>query len=1519
VAENSNSRVPVPARDWADVHDLLESLWDEPCGEPPLRKVWAGVLARYPELSAADRRSLFGELVALDLERGWKAGPATASGNPDRDGAAQDGSQDVKRYRILEDYERDFPAEVGSAGDLPGDWFVAEYRARRLAGTPVTRDDYVRRFPARATELVCLLLGAEREIQKKAVLPGQPPPEPTRPASTPTPDEETAVGPVAPGTPARTAGGAPHISGYQIHEELGRGGMGVVYRATQTPLNRIVALKVLLDRGRNGTEVARFLAEAAAVAASKHPNVVEVYESANRSGQPFIALEYLPGGSLADRLKNGPLLPSTAAALVRKIALGVAAAHVQTIVHRDLKPGNVLFQGEREGATSWEPKVSDFGLARRGPSNLTIPGEILGTPLYMAPEQTLGTPEFVGPQADVWALGVILYECLTGKTPFSRAHSLAVLKAVREANLEPPRCQKPEIPCDLELICLKCLTREPEQRYPTATKLADDLERFIGGKPISIRPTGPVERGYKWVKRNKLLSGAAAAVFSALAVALGVSLVQVDRADRERDQANKERTDAVNARRDRDRAYDQLAQANNELSDALAQALLGPITVDRPSPLTDYEIIAFRQLVARRGTPVSYRFLVEATRNPRAAKQLECRAEVAMHAAIGLDPELRAAADQLLRAQLTDPKTGREHRVSIALVCSRSSAASGETCVVAARVLTDALTHQTDVSGRVPPDEGADLIYRLNLVEGLIALSARLGPREPSVCGQAARRLADILASTNDPGIRTGIAQKLSMLSKQLPPIEASEFLADTLTKNADFATAPTLTRALLAASGPLDPTEANRVCLPAARALAAQWPQAESRVQFAVELEAICSRLEPGEAAKVCAPVAEKFADALAEATEPRDLSRLALGLAAVCGRLESTDRTRFCCCAAWKLARALDGATHFVVQEELARGLAAVCGRLELTDRARFCRPAAKILAKALAGADDPAVQEELARGLAAVCGRLQQTEAAKECQPYATQLAEQLPSTDDPNDWKSLADRLSRLSDWLDPAGAAKLLVEILPLTKDPLRQLLLTGSLLELCDQLEPTEAAKYCDPAAKKLAEALAEATKPEDLRRLAEGLAAVCGRLEPTEAAKYCDPAAKKLAEALAAESDPAKQEDLAGGLAAVCSRLKPTDQARFCGPAAERLAAALAREIEPDDLRRRQVVPHQERAGPELAGATDPEDLMRLARSLVAVCERLGPAETGRFCGPLARLIALTLSQTKGAPRQLLLTECLLQLCDRLERSEAAAVCRSAAPTLASALVVATKSEELMGLGRALAAVCGRLGPAEAASYCGPAAERITNELPRTTDPNGRSRLLVGLFALTKSLEPSKAARLLAGTVRYAPDASFRSTTLSHMLDVSDRLDSADPMKLGLAEWFADALADTANPDDLRKLVQKIRAVTLGVSPASVELLDTTSSDSLTPSDVANQVFLTYLVFRQTPQPLPPQSLVELLKHPFCVADAQRAVLDALGHTYNRRFADLWEFIQFAHDNQLQLDLTTPPKQAEIGGFQAR
>src|SRR5262245_18308920 len=293
------------------------------------------------------------------------------------------------------------------------------------------------------------------------------------------PNEMPTLSSGPPGPP----GGVPTLPGYEILGEVGRGGMGVVYRARDVRLNRVVAVKMILGGGHAGAdELARFRREAESIARLHSPHIVTVHAIDEHDGWPFLSLEFCDGGTLSERLKT--LSPRESAEVVEKLARAMHDAHRQGVIHRDLKPANVLLTADGT------PKITDFGLARKlDEVGHTRTGAVLGTPSYMAPEQASGG-KVLTPAVDVYALGAILYECLTGRPPFAAATPLDTVLQVLHDDPVAPRVLNPDVPRDLEIICLKCLEKAAGRRYPDAAALADDLRRFLDGEPISVQTGG---------------------------------------------------------------------------------------------------------------------------------------------------------------------------------------------------------------------------------------------------------------------------------------------------------------------------------------------------------------------------------------------------------------------------------------------------------------------------------------------------------------------------------------------------------------------------------------------------------------------------------------------------------------------------------------------------------------------------------------------------------------------------------------------------------------------------------------------------------------------------------------------------------------------------------------------------------------------------------------------------------------------------------------------------------------------
>jgi tetratricopeptide (TPR) repeat protein len=416
------------------------------------------------------------------------------------------------------------PAEVfldrrpGLRGDSNAvlDLIYHEILLRCRLGERPTAEEYALRFPHCAEQLRAHFEVHEALLSDASTMP-----------------TKLAVGPPLGRPPAER----PDVDGYEVLSELGRGGNGVVYRARRIGLKRLTALKVL--RGgpaADPREAARLRGEAMALARIGHPNIIQIYEVGETGGRPFLALEFAPCGSLEARLRDGPQPAREAAALLETLARAIHAAHRAGVVHRDLKPANVLF------AEDGTPKIADFGLAKRlnADDAQTCSGDILGTPNYMAPEQARGRSAAAGPAADVYALGAILYELLTGRPPFDGETVWDTLEQVIGWDPPPPRQLAPKVPRDLETICLKCLHKDPLRRYAGADGLADDLAHFLAGRPILARPTPAWERAWKWIRRRP-----AATAGVALALTLTAALAVAHEADLRTRRARAEREAAI--------------------------------------------------------------------------------------------------------------------------------------------------------------------------------------------------------------------------------------------------------------------------------------------------------------------------------------------------------------------------------------------------------------------------------------------------------------------------------------------------------------------------------------------------------------------------------------------------------------------------------------------------------------------------------------------------------------------------------------------------------------------------------------------------------------------------------------------------------------------------------------------------------------------------------------------------------------------------------------------------------------
>ena len=517
------------------------------------------------------------ELIPLDLEYRWRAPSSRLRGAfPPRP--------------RLEDYLSRYPELIAAAG-IPTELVGAEYRTRWIWGDRPKPVEYLARFPCQAERLTDEFSKIDDEI--------------TREYSCDEPDSNTQSQAAHRFSKEEDLSRVPEIDGLEILGELGRGAMGIVYKAYDPKLGRIVALKTMAE-GQFASEdqIERFRAEAQAIARLRHPNIIAINTIGEHENCPYLSLEFADGGSLAQRLAEKPMTSRDAAEIAETLALAVHFAHEAGIIHRDLKPSNVLL------SASSIPKVSDFGLAKLldGDAGRTLSGQVMGSPSYMAPEQADGHSKQVGPTADTYALGAILYHALTGRPPFLGESVMETLKLVTSTEVVALHLLRPDVPRDLETICLKCLEKEPQRRYASSKSLAADLRRFLDHRPIAARPVGPLGRFGRWSRRNPWIAGLSAAVFLSLSIGIGLSTALALRARRAEI--------AVGRQRDLALIEAEITKAVNGFltSDLLAQASAHNQAGPGSRPDRDLKV---RDLLDRAATKIGDRFanqpLVEAT------------------------------------------------------------------------------------------------------------------------------------------------------------------------------------------------------------------------------------------------------------------------------------------------------------------------------------------------------------------------------------------------------------------------------------------------------------------------------------------------------------------------------------------------------------------------------------------------------------------------------------------------------------------------------------------------------------------------------------------------------------------------------------------------------------------------------------------------------------------------------------------------------------------------------------------
>jgi serine/threonine-protein kinase len=1250
----------------------------------------------------------------------------------------------------------------------------------------------------------------------------------------------------------------PQVPDYEIEGELGRGAMGVVYRARQVSLNRTVALKMILDqRLADPADVRRFRTEAENIASLDHPHIVPVYEVGEHQGQHYFSMKLMDGASLSASLPGYAADPRKAAQLLAQVARAVHHAHQRGILHRDLKPANILL--DKEGSAH----VTDFGLAKRiqGEGGQSLSGAIVGTPAYMAPEQATAQKSLTT-AADVYGQGAVLYALLTGGPPFQGANVLEILKQVVEREPTVPRALNPRVDRDLETVCLKCLAKDPARRYPSAEQLAEELERWLQGKPILARPAGRWERAAKWVKRNPVVAGSLAAVVVVLVAGTAVSVGFAVHATHQAEQA-------VAARIDQENANKELKESRDELETTVVGSWLRPLGL-RSGPLTDPEIKVLWELAQSRSERLGYRFVQEALSDPVTTRQLSVRAKWALHAAVGLNGKKRARVERLIIEHLTDSKLGPRHRADLAMA---ATALRDLTPAAAARVgqtFTLAIAKTTD------PRELYDLAH------GLAALASFLEARQAARCCAAASMILcqAFGKKAYSYDVYWGLSGSLAAVATHLEPKHATQAAA-TLTQEMAKRVNPQalfyLTEALAAVARRLELEDRTKFFSQAAAHLTRAMRKADFNfdlIPLADGLALVAGDFTPQEAAKAAATLTGLMA-------WPGDLTalqHLTDALAKVAPRMEPKE-------AAGALTRGMAETIYLPGMQNLARVLAKVAARLDPKEGARFCGQAAATLTRAMDDISEPVQARWLAHGLVAVAPFMEPVQAAAaltQAMARTTQvIAKSADVRPDVVAQQELALALVRVAERMEPKQAVASLNRAM--AKTPHREVL--AVLVQ--DGLVPAMARMEPKLAAAKLTQRIAQTTDAVDLACLAQHLAVVASRLEPKDRARFCAQAAAAVIKAMAQVEGPTFNDPirgfglpelLAGRLAELAALLEPKEAAAILTQALNarpevlpQLAQGLGRvaaRMEPKDAA--QVAATLSQA---IAKRINQPMLKEVSQELVKVLARMEPKDAAQ--------VAAAFIQAGGHPNEpVSFPERLAAVAGHLKPADRTRLCSSTSATLIRAMGQTTDPQELLFLSQELAAVAGRLKPEDARRLCAEAGATLTRAMGQTINPTGGLRSLAqGLAAVATGMDPKHATRLCS-------QAAAR--LFAAMAKTNDHIE-LDQLAQDLA-----ALLTEANPSELAPRVTAVVAV-FGSVPGSGHSLATPA--------------LLGPALKPLPCRLPTVDLVELLKHPTCVGQARRTILDQLENRYRGTFADHWAFVRFAEEQKLGLDFTTPPK----------
>jgi hypothetical protein len=1054
--------------------------------------------------------------------------------------------------------------------------------------------------------------------------------------------------------------------GYLMLFEIGRTPRGIAYAARSRKLGRVV--EVELETTPTGRERSDEEVPGPRV---QHAGILQEYESGEHDGKVFHVREYCSEGSLDKKLAAAPLKPADAAVLVARLASAIGAAHDAGVIHRHLQPARILL------AEDGSPKVA--GLAQ------TLAPET-PNPSYLAPEQAEDKKD-IGPAADVYALGAILYECLTGRPPFRAATAQDTLAQVMAHPPAPPSLLNPAVPRELESIALKCLAKEPANRFASARELGEALERCVKA-PTSPPAAGSPVRALAWARRNpvaaSLLSvvvlltvGAFGAItwLHANAMSAGARAQQAeqqaedlalrvaesrkladDNARAARDHAKKikeaEQKALESARLVR-AAQEKADDTAEELENALVAALLRPIGPSPPrpdargrntAPLGPVEADALAQLGGLKNDRVRLRVIESALNDPQAARVVIRRPEWIVQCAVGLDRDRRKQAETIL---LDSKSKGLDLALARARLGVELNVLEAAWARKSASALAAALARTTD-----PNDVNA-------LAQTLNAVSERL-PREDAfpICDGAAKSLALAMSKSSDPASLRELARAQSALGERLPPRLASQYagkaftlLVAALKKSTTAAARQSLSSALVAMGERLNESDAAKAAELILDGVESADPH--TLAVLALAMKSANTHLDDEASSRYAGKTVDAFLAAIGKTTNADELAALASGLEAIGAWLDAKESASL----AEAIAAAAGKAADPNALRSLARALKSVSARLDAGRTAEHSRVADALVA-ALGKATAPAAVRSLGQGLELLSGRL-------DSRP-GTAIAALLAKAPEPDLMSALGQALLAVADRMDAKAsstAASSIVDALAAAKRSSESYPLARALKAVSDRLDALEA----NTLAGKITDALAADTKPEVIDGLAQGLAAVVRRLPDKQAAGHAAKLADLAAELLKKESDSAALTALGQALEAVGVRLDEKSMAR----SAEVVLAALAK-------------------------TNNSNALSALTAALDVLVERLPAEARSKHAGAAANSLLSSLKEARVDDLHLT-AGALAVVLRRLNERQASTLAQKAATVILAVLSRSADAVALYSSGQALSSISKWLGAPEA------------------------------------------------------------------------------------------------------------------------------------------------------------------------------------------------------------------------------